>query len=69
MLDHWVAYLIKGAGNKSSTVVPVEGNTRFLVLAYMPDANSASMLEALTKAMNRIEEPLRITLAMPNTRQ
>lgn len=59
---HWEADLIKGAGNKSSVAVLVERNTRFLVLAYMPDASSASMLEALTKAVNRIEEPLRITL-------
>ena len=28
----------------------------------MPDTSSASMLEALTKALSRIEEPLRITL-------
>jgi len=62
MPDHWEADLIKGTGNKSSVAVLVERNKRFLVLAYMPDASSALMLEALTKAVNRIEEPLRITL-------
>lgn len=66
---HWEAGLIKGAGNKLSVAVLVERNTRFLALAYMPDASSASMLEALTKAVNRIEESLRITLTYDRSKE
>ena len=60
--NHWEADLIKGAGNKSSVAMQVEHNTRFLILAHMPDASLASMLEILTKALNSIEKPLGITL-------
>jgi IS30 family transposase len=59
---HWEGDLIKGAMNRSAVGTLVERTSRYTILAKMPDASAASVLEAFDRRMKTVPPSLRKTL-------
>ena len=59
---HWEGDLIKGARNQSSVGTLIERSSRLVLLARMPDATAEGALAGFTKALNRVQAPMRKTM-------
>lgn len=59
---HWEGDLIKGAMNRSAVGTLVERTSRYTILAKIPDASAASVLDAFTRRMKTVPPSLLKTL-------
>jgi transposase, IS30 family len=60
---HWEADLIKGAYNRSGVGTMIERTSRKVILAHLEGCTAQDVLEAFTRRLATVPEPMRKTLA------
>ncbi|WP_446812113.1 IS30 family transposase [Methylomonas sp. 2BW1-5-20] len=69
---HWEGDLIKGAANASAVGTLVERTSRLLMLIKLPHpqpASAANVLQAFTDMLNRIAQPMRLSMTYDQGRE
>ena len=59
----WEGDFVKGAGNASAIGTLIERKSRFTILAKMKDCGSEAALKGFTRALERVPEEMRKSLA------
>ena len=63
LFGDWEGDLIKGAGNASAVGTLVERKSRFTILVKMKDCGADAALDGFQRALNRVPETMRASLA------